>query len=139
PRRDILTELPFGNRLVTIDITGVELRAAIENGLSQLPNPSGRFPQVSGLTIEADPSRPPGNRVISIKVGDAPLEDGRTYSVATNDFMQRGGDDYTMFQNAKLVLPVNDSPLMASEVMDYIEQLGRVRDVGRGNRIVMKS
>jgi len=138
-RRDILTELPFGNRLVTIDITGVELRAAIENGLSQLPNPSGRFPQVSGLTIEADPSRPPGNRVISIKVGDAPLEDGRTYSVATNDFMQRGGDDYTMFQNAKLVLPVNDSPLMASEVMDYIEQLGRVRDVGRGNRIVMKS
>ena len=70
-RRDILAELPFGNRLVTIDISGRDLEAAIENGLSQLPNPSGRFPQVSGLTVEADTSRPAGNRVVSIKVGDA--------------------------------------------------------------------
>jgi 5'-nucleotidase / UDP-sugar diphosphatase len=136
-RRDILVELPFGNRLVTIDINGLELRAAIENGLSQLPNPSGRFPQVSGLTIEADASRAPGNRVVSIKVGDAPLEDGKVYSVATNDFMQRGGDDYTMLRNAKELLPASDSPLMANEVIDYVEQLGTVRGLS-GGRIVMK-
>jgi 5'-nucleotidase / UDP-sugar diphosphatase len=136
-RRDILTELPFGNRLVTIDINGLELRAAIENGLSQLPNPSGRFPQVSGLTIEADASRAPGNRVVSIKVGDAPLDDGKVYSVATNDFMQRGGDDYTMFRDAKELLPASDSPLMANEVIDYVEQLGTVRDLS-GGRIVLK-
>jgi 5'-nucleotidase / UDP-sugar diphosphatase len=137
-RRDILTELPFGNRLVTIDISGVELRAAIENGLSQLPNPSGRFPQVSGLAIEADAGRPPGHRVVSIKAGDAPLEDGKTYSVATNDYMQRGGDGYTMFRDAKELLPANDSPLMANEVIDYVEHIGTVRNVGGGDRIVVK-
>ena len=89
-RRDILSELPFDNRVVTIDISGADLKGAIENGLSQLPNPSGRFPQVSGLEIEADASRPPGSRILSIRVGNAPLEESKTYSVATNDFLARG-------------------------------------------------
>jgi 2',3'-cyclic-nucleotide 2'-phosphodiesterase (5'-nucleotidase family) len=76
-------ELPFGNRLVTLSVSGAVLTAAIENGLSKLPNPSGRFPQVSGLSVEADVSRPPGSRVISVKVGDAPLDPARTYTVAS--------------------------------------------------------
>ena len=104
-RRDILAELPFGNRLVTIDITGAELKRALENGLAQLPNAGGRFPQVSGLTIEADTSRPAGNRIVSIKVGDAPLDERKTYRVATNDFLTRGGDGYDWFDDAKALLP----------------------------------
>ena len=88
-RRDILAELPFGNRLVTVDISGSALKAAIENGLSRLPSPSGRFPQVSGLEIEADVSRPAGNRILSIKVGGAPLDMNKTYSVATNHTHRR--------------------------------------------------
>src|SRR5581483_8359347 len=59
-RRDILQELPFGNRLVTIQLKGSDLRRAIENGISQLPNPAGRFPQISGVTVAADLSRPAG-------------------------------------------------------------------------------
>jgi 5'-nucleotidase/UDP-sugar diphosphatase len=137
-RRDILTELPFGNRLVTLEVSGRDLKAAIENGLSRLPNPSGRFPQVSGLKIEADVSRPAGSRVLSIKVGDAPLYEGKIYSVATNDFMARGGDDYTAFEQAKPVIPLNDSPLMASEVMDYIQDIRTVR-TGVDGRIVLKA
>ena len=136
-RRDILAELPFGNRLVTLDISGRDLVAAIENGLSQLPSPSGRFPQVSGLTVEADASRPAGSRVVSIKVGDLPLDPGKTYQVATNDFMARGGDGYVTFQNAKPLLPESDSPLMAIEVIDYIKHLGTVRS-GVEGRIVLK-
>jgi 5'-nucleotidase/UDP-sugar diphosphatase len=136
-RRDILAELPFGNKLITIDISGRELKAAIENGLSQLPNPAGRFPQVSGLKIEADVHRPPGQRVLSIKVGDAPLDESRTYSVATNDFMQRGGDDYTAFETAKPVLQPNDAPLMAVEVIDYINDIKTVR-TAVDERIVVK-
>jgi 5'-nucleotidase/UDP-sugar diphosphatase len=136
-RRDILAELPFGNRLVTIDISGRDLKAAIENGLAQLPNPGGRFPQVSGLEIEADAGRSPGNRVLSIRVGNAALDDGKIYSVATNDFMARGGDGYTMFRDAKPLLPASDSPLVANEVIDYIKGLGTVR-TGVQGRIVLK-
>jgi 2',3'-cyclic-nucleotide 2'-phosphodiesterase (5'-nucleotidase family) len=75
--------------------------------------------------------------VLSIKVGDAPLDESKNYTVATNDFMTRGGDGYTTFQEAKAVLPPADSPLMASEVMDYIEHIGTVRNDGTG-RIMMK-
>jgi 2',3'-cyclic-nucleotide 2'-phosphodiesterase (5'-nucleotidase family) len=125
-RRDVLTELPFRNRLVTLDIDGRALRQAIENGLSQLPNATGRFPQVSGLAVEFDPQRPPGERVLSIKVGGAPLEPQRTYRLATNDFLARGSDGYD-FAGLKRLLPVDDSPLLTNEVMVYLRELGTAR------------
>jgi 5'-nucleotidase/UDP-sugar diphosphatase len=136
-RRNILTELPFSNRLVTINVSGSDLKAAIENGLSRLPNPSGRFPQVSGLKIEADPSRPLGHRVLSIRVGDTPLDGKKIYSLATNDFMQRGGDGYTSLQAAKPVLAASDAPLTALEVIDYIKDIGALR-TGVDGRIVIR-
>jgi 2',3'-cyclic-nucleotide 2'-phosphodiesterase (5'-nucleotidase family) len=135
-RRDILAELPFDNRLVTIAIGGGELRRALENGLSRLPYSSGGFPQVSGLTIEADASRPPGSRIVSIKVGATPLDESRTYRVATNEYLARGGDGYP-FEDAKPLLPPEDSPLLVTEVIDYIKRLGTVRS-GVEGRIVLK-
>ena len=99
-RRDILAELPFDNRRVLRDHRRGPSRRAIENGLSQLPNAGGRFPQVSGLTIQVDISRPPGSRVTSMEVGGKPLDE-TNYTVATNDFMSRGGDGYTMFVDGR--------------------------------------
>ena len=136
-RRDVISEMPFDNRVVTVEISGAALKRAIENGLSLLPNPAGRFPQVSGLTIAADPSRPPGSRVQSIKVGDAALDENKVYRVATNDFLARGGDGYTMFRDATPLLPAADSPLMSTDVMDYIKNAGTIRTVA-GGRIVLK-
>jgi 2',3'-cyclic-nucleotide 2'-phosphodiesterase (5'-nucleotidase family) len=136
-RRDILAELPFGNRIVTLAATGSDLKRALENGLSQLPNAAGRFPQVSGLTIVADASRPAGDRILSIKVGDAPLEESRIYRVATNDFMARGGDGYTSFSEAPPLVPPADAPLLTNEVMQYIAGLGTVRTRVDG-RIVLR-
>jgi 2',3'-cyclic-nucleotide 2'-phosphodiesterase (5'-nucleotidase family) len=133
----VLTELPFDNRILTIEIAGTDLRRALENGLSQLPTPGGRFPQVSGLTIEADASRPAGDRIVSIKVGDAPLDERQIYRLATNDFMARGGDGYTEFRDAKPLLSALDAPLVANAVVAYIKALGTVRTNADG-RIVMK-
>jgi 2',3'-cyclic-nucleotide 2'-phosphodiesterase (5'-nucleotidase family) len=136
-RRDVLAELPFNNRVVAVAITGAALRRAIENGLSQLPNAGGRFPQVSGMTVEADGSRPPGSRVTSITVGGAPLDENRIYRVATNDFLARGGDGYQMFADAARLLPDSDAPLLANEVMVHIRKLGTVRS-GVEGRIAVK-
>jgi 2',3'-cyclic-nucleotide 2'-phosphodiesterase (5'-nucleotidase family) len=136
-RRDVLAELPFGNRIVTIDVTGADLKRALEAGLARLPSPSGGFPQVSGLTLEADARRPPGERILWIKVGDAPLDDERTYRVATNDFLARGGDAYATFRDADPLLPVADSPLLATEVIDYIKSLGSIR-TGAEGRVVLR-
>ncbi len=74
-----------------------------------MPHSSGGFPQVSGLTVEADASRPPGSRILSVKVGAAPLDESKTYRVATNDYLARGGDGYP-FEDAKPLLPPEDFP-----------------------------
>ena len=126
-RRDVLAELPFGNHLVTVEIKGSELRQSIENGLSRLPGAAGRFPQVSGLRIEFDPRQPVGSRVQSIAVGDAPLDGDKIYRVATNDFIARGGDGYTAFAAAAPLVPLEDTPLLANEVMIYLDEIGTVR------------
>ena len=136
-RRDVLAELPFGNRVVTVEIDGRALKAAIENGLSQLPNASGRFPQVSGLVVEADLKRPAGSRITAIKVGDAPLDESRIYRVATNDFMARGGDGYAMLADAAPALADTDAPPVASEVIEYIKRIGTLR-TGVEGRILVK-
>jgi 2',3'-cyclic-nucleotide 2'-phosphodiesterase (5'-nucleotidase family) len=120
-----------------VDVTGRDLRAALENGLSQLPRGGGRFPQVSGISLEVDISKPPGSRILSMKVGDLPLDETRTYKVAINDFMARGGDGYVQFANAHRALAAEDSPLLANQVMVYLRQLGTVQ-IATGNRIVVK-
>jgi 5'-nucleotidase/UDP-sugar diphosphatase len=119
-RGDILAELPFGNRTVKIELTGKDIRAALENGFSQAEKAAGRFPQVSGLVVEVDLTKPAGERVVSITVGGAPLDEGKTYILATNDFMANGGDGYAVFKNGKQLIDPIDAVFMASQVIDYI-------------------
>ncbi len=122
-RRDILTELPFGNVNIMIELSGAEVLAALENGFSRVEDVSGRFPQVSGMTIEADITREPGDRVTSVMVGGEALDMGASYTVATNDFMGRGGDGYTMFAEAPRVVREEDAKLMANDVMVHVRAL----------------
>ena len=96
-RSDILDALPFGNALATLGLTGADLRAALEHGLS-LPGRGG-FPQVAGLDWAWDPSRPAGDRITRIAVGGTPLDPRGVYQVATNSFLRSGGDGYTMLRD----------------------------------------
>ena len=134
---DILSELPFNNRIVVVEISGSGLRRAMENGLSLLPRAAGRFPHVSGIEVAFDPARDAGSRVTAMKVAGAPLDEGRTYRVAVLDFLARGGDDYTMFRDAKRVTPDNDAPLMVNEVVEYLRKIGTAR-TGVEGRIAAK-
>ena len=136
-RRDLLAELPFNNRIVVLEITGQVLRAALENGLSRVPTAAGRFPQVSGLTIEFDPGRPPGERILSLRIGGQPLDPNKIYRIATNDFLAGGGDGYAGFVDGNALLPPEDAPLLANDVIMYVRKLGTVR-TGVEGRIVRK-
>ncbi len=92
--------LAFNNEIVSLDMNGRQIRAMLEHGVSSFPEVSGKFLQVSGLRFEFDPSRPAGQRVGDIFVGDNPLAPGRRYVVATNEFLAAGGDDYTMLADS---------------------------------------
>ena len=72
-RKDILSELPFGNVVVLIELSGADLLAALENGVSQIEDAAGRFPQVSGMSYRYDASKPAGRRIVAVEVGGRPL------------------------------------------------------------------
>lgn len=119
-RRDILTELPFGNRTVKLAVTGDMIRAALENGVSDVANAAGRFPQVSGISFTADLTKPPGQRVDTITIDGKPLDPAASYTLATNDYMAAGGDGYVALEAGTPLLGARDGKLMANDVMAYI-------------------
>jgi 5'-nucleotidase/UDP-sugar diphosphatase len=135
-RRDILTELPFGNLTVLTELPGSQILLALENGVSQVENGAGRFPQVSGLTFVLDASAEPGARVSAVMVGDAPLQADTTYTVAVNDYILGGGDGYAALGGGRLVTNAGGGNLVANDVMAYVEKMGSVAPAVEG-RIAM--
>ncbi|MGL4445824.1 MAG: bifunctional metallophosphatase/5'-nucleotidase [Alsobacter sp.] len=136
-RRDILSELPFGNTSIMVEITGADIKAALENGVSQMENRAGRFPQVSGLKMEVDAKAPAGSRVVSVTVGGAPLDLARKYKVASNNFMLSGGDGYASLGKGKVLIGDTDGKLLANEVMSYVRKVQTV-DARTEGRIVIR-
>jgi 5'-nucleotidase / UDP-sugar diphosphatase len=131
-RRDIQSELPFGNKTILIEVSGADLRAALENGVSAVEDGGGRFPHVSGLTFSYDASKPAGERVTEILIGDAPLDETATFKLATNDFVGKGGDGYAMFIDKPRIIDANAGSLMAAQVIDHIASAGSIAPAAEG-------
>src|SRR5215217_4539864 len=113
-QRDLLSILPFKNKLVKIEITGATLRAALEHGVSRSAEDSepGRFPQVSGLKFSFDATRKPGVRLIDVTVNGLPLDDAKNYTLTTTTFIGLdGGDGYSMFKGATVIIPPDRAPV----------------------------
>ena len=125
-RRDIRSELPFGNRTILLEVTGTDLLAALENGVGGVEMGAGRFPHVSGMAFGFDASKPPGSRVAGVTVGGTPLDPSRTYRLATNDFLGRGGDGYEMFAGAPRLIDAAAGKLVAAQVIDAIAAAGEI-------------
>jgi 2',3'-cyclic-nucleotide 2'-phosphodiesterase (5'-nucleotidase family) len=128
-RRDILTELPFGNRVVKLEVTGKLLIEVLENGFSQGTGGAGRFPQVSGMTVEADLQASAGSRVKSVTVHGSPLDPAHVYTLATNEFVMGGGDGYEMLVGAQRILDERDGPVLAAAVVAYIRKQREIAPV----------
>lgn len=115
---DIITVLPFGNYIVTMKVTGAEIKEALEVGASGYPAAHGAFSHVGGITYKIDAAKPKGERVHSITVKGAPIDSSKEYLLATNDFMAAGGDQYTMFVNNPII---NHSAALDEAVITYIQ------------------
>jgi len=112
-KRDVLSILPFNNKVLKIELTGATLRAALEHGVGSIGVEAqpGRFPQVSGLRFSYDASRKPGERVTNVTVNGRPLLDRQKYTLAaTNYVIKDGGDGYTMFRDAKVLVGAEQAP-----------------------------
>jgi len=100
---DVITVLPFGNYVIKQEITGEDILAAMEHGLSAYPDAQGFFPHIAGMEVKFDSTKEPGNRVTEIMINGELLEESKTYTLATNDFLAAGGDNYTMFSDLETI------------------------------------
>jgi 5'-nucleotidase len=127
-KRDVLSILPFENPIVKIEVTGATLRAALEHGVSRVreEKEAGLFPQVSGLRFTYNGRLASGARVTSVTVGDAPLDPAKTYTLAVNTYVLGGGDGYTMFKDAPLLLKPEEAQVEPAMLMNIISAAGEI-------------
>lgn len=117
---EVLTVLPFQNTLSTFQVTGQTVINALENGVSQLEDGAGRFPQVSGMSFAFDAAAEPGSRISDVMVGGASIDPAATYGVVSNNFVRNGGDGYKMFTTA--IDAYDYGPDLADVTAEYLAQ-----------------
>jgi len=134
---ELLTLLPFENTVVTIELTGAEIIAALEHGVSMWPELWGGFPHVSGLAYVFDGTQPPGSRIVEVRYQGEPIDPNAKFVVATNGFLTAGGDGYEMLnkpvlqefgsmQEVLIQYLMENSPV-APKVEGRIVQIGEVK------------
>ena len=121
---NVLEVLPFGNQIATFGLTGADVWAALENGVSQVEEGSGRFLQVGGLKYTFDPAQEAGSRIVSVEVMSAdgsytPIDLAAVYKIVSNDFLRGGGDGYDVFAD-KAIDPYDSGAILADAVAEYI-------------------
>jgi 5'-nucleotidase / UDP-sugar diphosphatase len=124
---EVLTVLPFSNTLATFELSGADLLASLENGVSQVEEVAGRFPQVAGLMYTFNTSKPVGERISDVVVKEGgrwvAIDPAKTYGIVTNNYVRGGGYGYELFatnaQNA-----YDFGPPLERVLADYIAKLG---------------
>ncbi|HJC48065.1 MAG TPA: bifunctional metallophosphatase/5'-nucleotidase [Candidatus Lachnoclostridium pullistercoris] len=135
---DTLRVFPFGNMGCVAEVTGQQIKDALEMGARNYPEESGAFQQVSGLTYTIDSSVPSsvqvdskGNftgvagpyRVTDIMVNGEPLDLNRTYTLASHNYLLKdGGDGMTMFAGCQIVKDevMADVDLLSAYIRDNL-------------------
>ncbi len=98
---EVLTVLPFQNTLSTFEVTGETIVEALENGVSQMEDGGGRFPQVAGMSFTVDPSAEVGSRISEVMIAGEPIDAQASYMLVSNNYVRNGGDGYAMFKDAE--------------------------------------
>ncbi|XP_070392059.1 snake venom 5'-nucleotidase-like [Dermacentor albipictus] len=129
---DVVTTLPYGNSLLTMTLTGTDVKQmfehAVTNYTTEEDKQKGRFLQVSGFRVEYNLTKDNYDRVVSISVLCAncsvptyqPLDDNKTYKIVAVDFIARGGDGFK-FTNSVTVSDVG--PIEYEALEKYVVKM----------------
>ena len=122
---------PFGHTLVVLELTGVQLKAVLEQQFgpespAEIAN-SLLIPS-AGFTFAYDRNRPAGERIVSMALNGAPVDPAATYRVTVNNFLASGGDGFSLLSQAK---PVADAGQDLDALEAYISRGVSVPPTGR--------
>jgi 5'-nucleotidase len=96
---DVFASQPFRNQLVTLTLTGMQIKEMLEQ---QWGDPKGpRILQVSkGFNYTWDGAKPYGERVAAdgMSLNGARIEPGTSYRVTVNNYLSLGGDGFTVIK-----------------------------------------
>ena len=121
---EVLTVLPFQNTLATFQISGAGVIEALENGVSQVEEGAGRFPQVAGIRFTWDPAGEPGSRIVEVTLADgSAIDPAATYGVVTNNYVRGGGDGYKIF-SSDAMNAYDYGPGLENVMADYMVEQG---------------
>ena len=136
-KKDIYNELLFNNDLVLVEMLGKDLLEVLENSVSCYEQKSTKFPQVSGLAFTFDSNSKPFHRIVSVKINDKLLDLEKSYKIATVDFLLKGGDGFTAFKKAKILVGSEQNIEMVPVVVNYIKEQSAL-ECGKNSRIIKK-
>ena len=113
---DVFASQPFRNQLMTVTLTGAEIKAALEQQWLDPARP--RILQISnGFSYAFDPKQPAGGRVdaASMMLAGKPVDPAASYRVTLNTYLALGGDGFTAFKGGRdpVVGPYDDEALFA--------------------------
>ncbi len=94
---DIYVVQPFNNELVTLTLTGAEIKSIIELGFDT-EGPEQVLTSSAGFTYSYDRSQPIGQRISNMKLNGAAIDPAKDYRVTVSMFLANGGDDFDLFR-----------------------------------------
>ncbi|MDF2630790.1 MAG: 5-nucleotidase [Symbiobacteriaceae bacterium] len=119
----MFTVQPFGNTIVTVDMTGAQLKLVLEQGLisyvKMIENKPGshRPMQVAGISFKWDYAKADGERILELNLANGqPVDPNATYKVAVNNFMAGGGDDLPILKELQVAGKQVDTGVVDVEV-----------------------
>ncbi len=117
---DVFAAQPFRNQLVTLTLTGAQIKAVLEQQWRDPNRP--RILQVSkGFSYTWDNAGTDGQRVIadSMKIGTTTIDPIAAYRVTINNFLAVGGDGFTVLKDGRdPVIGVYDVDALSSFLRD---------------------
>ena len=113
---DIFELLPFENALVTVDLTGEQLRRFLDVILKNRDAQSG-----ARITYRTNDKKE--NESVSVKLGnrgtEVEIDPMAVYTITTTDYMVKRGGDYIILQEGKNLKQLGLS--MRDAVLDYVK------------------
>ncbi|MCH7314687.1 bifunctional metallophosphatase/5'-nucleotidase [Acinetobacter sp. ANC 3882] len=113
---DVFTVQPFGNSIVTLSLTGKQIRDVLEQQWSGANTATVRILQPSkefSYSYKKDNSTSP--RASNILVAGQALNDTKVYRVTVNSFLADGGDNFTVLKEGK-------NPIGGGQDIDALEK-----------------
>lgn len=133
--RDIAGLYEYENTLVTLELTGQQLKDALEHSakyfkeyqpgksLNELVDnriPGYNFDVAQGVSYDIDITKPVGQRIQNLKFKGQPLPMTQKLKVVTNNYRVNGGGGYTMFKDAPVVY--RSSAEVRELIIDWVEK-----------------